>query len=480
MPDLSEQTIGELQSLMEKGELSSIELVDFYLDRIAQVDKEGPKINSILELNPDVREIAEALDAERSEKKCRGPLHGIPIIVKDNIDTADKMHTSAGSLALENHYASEDAFLVQKLRAAGAIILGKANMTEWANFMTENMPNGYSSRGGQVLNPYGPGRFDVGGSSSGSAAAVAAGLASAAVGTETSGSILSPASANSLVGIKPTVGQISRSGIIPISHSQDTAGPIARSVADAALLFWAMAGKDPKDPATLRSNRRFPANVSPPYPSGEIRGLRIGVPREPYYDSLHADRLKIMEEAIRALRDLGVEVIDPVLLPSKEGGEDYTVLPYEFKPDLNAYLAKVESHLPVHSLNDLIRFNNERPEKALRYGQSLLLAAEEKSGSLTEGEYLRSRLNDLRRSRKEGIDRAIYEHNLTALLFPANYGAGIAAKAGYPSITVPGGYTPEGEPFGVTFTARAFEESALIPIAYAFEKYTRHRKPPTL
>lgn len=480
MSDLSEKTIGELQSLMEKGELSSIELVDFYLDRIAQVDKEGVKINSILELNPDVREIAEAFDAERNEKKSRGPLHGIPILLKDNIDTADKMHTSAGSLALENHYASEDAFLVQKLRGAGAIILGKANMTEWANFMTENMPNGYSSRGGQVLNPYGPGRFDVGGSSSGSAAAVAAGLAAAAVGTETSGSILSPASSNSLVGIKPTVGQISRSGIIPIAHSQDTAGPIARCVSDAALLFWTMAGKDPKDPATLRSSSHFQANDSPPYPSGEIRGLRIGVPREPYYDSLHVDQMKIMEEAILALHDLGAEVIDPVLLPSKEEGEDYTVLLYEFKPDLNAYLTKVESHLPVHTLNDLIRFNNERPEKALRYGQSLLLAAEEKSGSLTEGEYLRSRLSDLRRSRKEGIDRAMREHHLTALLFPANYGAGIAAKAGYPSITVPGGYTPEGEPFGITFTARAFEEPSLIPIAFAFEKETRHRKPPRL
>lgn len=469
--------INEISLALAHKRLSICQMVTYFLERIASVDQAGPCINSVLEVNPDAMHIAEALEAEYRTQGPRSLLHGIPVLLKDNIDTADKLHTSAGSLALTDSYAPEDSYVAAKLRQAGAIILGKANMTEWANFMTNNMPNGFSSRGGQVLNPYGPGKFDVGGSSSGSGAAVAAGLCQVAVGTETSGSILSPASANSIVGIKPTVGLISRYGVIPISHSQDTAGPMARTVADAAALLSVLVGCDERDPATLTSKGRHFNDYTQFLQSSSLQGARIGIPRD-YYRWLGDDRMPVIEEAIGALQQAGATIVDPVEIPSAKEKSDHTVLVYEFKPNLNAYLQRLKSHVPVHSLQDVVEFNARDPERTLKHGQTLLIASQEKSGRLTEPEYLQARLRDLRNSREEGIDYVMEQHSLDALLFVNNFGAGIAAKAGYPSITVPAGYTAEGLPVGATFTARAYEEPKLISLAYAFEQVTQSRRPP--
>lgn len=470
--------VAELQSALAQGTITSQQLVLFYLQRIAAHDQAGPRINSVLEVNPDAIQIASALDLERQQRGARGPLHGIPVLLKDNIDTGDKLHTSAGSRALANSYAPSDSTVASRLRQAGAIILGKANMTEWANFMTVGMKNGYSSRGGQVQNPYGPGKLDVGGSSSGSAAAVACSFAAVAVGTETSGSILSPASANSLVGIKPTVGLISRSGIIPISHSQDTAGPIAKTVADAATLLTALAGTDPSDPATYGS-QGSQVDYRQYLDRDALRGARIGVPRS-YYQRLDAERLAVMEQAIADLRSAGAVLVDPVEVQSAAGQWDSKVLVYEFKPNLNAYLGRLAPHLPVHSLRELIGFNQANAETMLKYGQTLLIESEATSGSLADAEYIASRLRDLQQSIDQGIDLVMEQQRLSALLFPGNWGAGIAARAGYPSITVPGGYAASGTPLGVTFTARAWAEPLLIGLAYAYEQATHHRVAPQL
>ncbi len=477
---LEEASIDQLQGAMAEGRLTAKQLVLMYLERIARYDKAGPCLNSILEINPDAIHVAGALDRERERSGPRGPLHGIPVLVKDNIDTADKMHTSAGSMALANSYASEDSFVASQLRKAGAIILGKANMTEWANFMTHNMPNGFSSRGGQVLNPYGPGKFDVGGSSSGSGSAVAANLVAAAIGTETSGSILSPASSNSLVGIKPTVGLVSRYGIIPIAHSQDTAGPMARTVRDAALVLGAIVGCDERDPVTATSLGRYHTDYTRFLNRDGLRGARIGIPRPIYYERLDEERLQIMNRAIAALQDAGAVIVDPVTFPAAKEKFDSTVLVYEFKPNLNAYLQRLSSQVPVHSLAEVIEFNNSHAELALKHGQTLLTASEEKSGTLTEPEYISARLRDLRLCQGQGIDFALKEYELDALLFPANWGAGVAARAGYPSITVPGGYTAEGRPLGITFTASAYSEPTLIRLGYAYEQATGNRRPPKL
>ncbi len=473
-----EATIPQLQERLEKGEITSLELVIYYLKRIAQIDSDGPQLNSVLEVNPDALQIAEALDHERKQKGARGPLHGIPVLVKDNIDTADKMHTSAGSRALANNYAREDSYVAQQLRRAGAIILGKANMTEWANFMSDKMKSGYSSRGGQVLNPYGPGKFDVGGSSSGSGSSVAANLTVVAVGTETSGSILSPASSNSVVGIKPTVGLISRTGIIPIAFSQDTAGPLARTVTDAAILLGALTGVDDRDPASQTSEGRYHTDYTQFLDVNGLQGVRIGVPREVFYDRANEEQLRIMHDAIEVLKAQGAEIIDPVEIPSTKGKLHHTVLVYEFKAALNAYLHQLDHTVPIHSLKELIQYNLEQPDTMLKYGQSILLESENTSGNLTEPTYIESRIRDLELSRDQGIDQVMKEHQLDAVLFPANFGSAIAAKAGYPSITVPGGYTKDGEPFGVTFSARAYEEPKLIKLAYAFEQATKHRVAP--
>ncbi len=477
---LLEATIDEMQEKLEKGEVSSKELVLMYLHRIAQKDKNGPAINSVLEVNPDAVQIAAALDAERKLKGSRGPLHGIPVLIKDNIDTADKMHTSAGSLALKESVAKEDSYVAEALRKAGAVILGKTNMTEWANFMTEEMPSGYSSRGGQVLNPYGPGNFDVGGSSSGSGAAIASNFAAVAVGTETSGSILSPASQNSLVGIKPTVGLISRRGIIPIAHSQDTAGPMARTVRDAVYLLDVLAGNDDRDPAVQNNPESDYTEFAGFLDENGLKGKRIGIAREVYFDYLSGDKLEVMNHAVEQLKALGAEVVDPVEIPSTKNNWKYDVLTYEFKADLNAYLRGVAPHIKVKSLADVIAFNLENSEAALKYGQTILEEAEKTSGTLTEEAYISSLEDDVYFSTEQGIDHVLKEHNLDAIVTPNNFGAGIPAKAGYPSITVPAGYSLENEPVGITFTGTAFSEAGLISMAYAFEQGTKVRKSPLL
>lgn len=481
VPDewIVEKTITELQTAMENGDVKSIDLVKLYMKRIAAYDQDGPKLNSIIEINPDALHIAEAMDVERDRQGSRGPLHGIPVLIKDNIDTADKMHTSAGTLALAENYASEDSFVAQKLREAGAVILGKTNLTELANFMTENMPNGYSSRGGQVLNPYGPGKHDTGGSSAGTGAAIAANLATVGIGTETSGSILSPSSQQSLVGIKPTVGLISRTGIIPIAHSQDTAGPMARTVRDAALLLGVLTGLDKEDPATYTSASYIQTEYTKYLDPQGLQGARIGIARQ-FYKELKEEELAVMERAIQVMKDQGAEIIDPIEIPSFDAAWDYNVLIYEFKSDLNAYLQKCGANVPVKNLKDLIAFNKQNEEATLKYGQTLLEESDNTSGTLTEPEYINSRLNDLELSRDQGIDAVMRQYQLDALISPANLGAGIPAKAGYPSITVPGGYAVDGEPLGITFTGLAYSEQKLIKLGYAFEQATNYRQPPKL
>ncbi|WP_274435906.1 amidase family protein [Alicyclobacillus sp. ALC3] len=477
--DLAKASIRELQLQMTTGQLTSVELVSVYLTRIAALDKTGPALNAVLEVNPDALQTAEALDAERRRQGPRGPLHGIPVLIKGNIDTGDKMHTTAGSRALANCYAKTDSLVVKRLRAAGAVILGKTNLTEWANFMAENMSNGYSSLGGQVRNPYGPGTHDTGGSSAGTGAAIAASLAAVGVGTETSGSILSPSSQNSLVGIKPTVGLISRTGIIPISFSQDTAGPMARTVEDAAVLLGAMTGVDPDDPATGSSLGVALTDYTVFLDETALKGARIGIPRDPFYTELPEAKQKVMDGVIAQLTELGATVVD-VDLPKAALGEDINVLVYEFKSAINAYLGGVGTNVPVHSLAELIAYNEAHSAEMLRYGQAVLVKSEETSGSLTESAYIESRLRDLRVTREEGIDGLLTSHKLDALLFPNNWGAGVAAKAGYPSITVPAGYTPDGEPVGMTLTGTAFSEPTLIRLAYAYEQGTHHRVEPAL
>ncbi|WP_456272322.1 amidase [Bacillus sp. AK031] len=474
---LPEAVIEDIQQKLHNNEITSEDLVLMYLDRIAEFDLSGPGINSVIEMNPDALHIAASLDYERKTKGSRGPLHGIPVLLKDNIDTGDNMHTSAGSLALAESYAKEDAFLVKKLREAGAVILGKTNLTEWANFMAEKMPTGYSSRGGQVLNPYGAG-FMVGGSSAGSAAAIASNFAAVSVGTETSGSILSPASQNSLVGIKPTVGLISRTGVIPISHTQDTAGPIARTVTDAAILLQALQGVDGKDAITA-ANELLDTNFVEHLLQDGLRGKRIGIARSTYFDYLNESQLEIMNEAVAKLADLGADVIDSVEIPSTEADWDINVLLYEFKSGINSYLKNVDPSVGIRSLSDVIRFNNETGEAALKYGQKVMEESEATKG-LLDPAYLNSLEKDHYLSRESGIDAVMKEQRLDAIVFPNNFGAMIPAKAGYPSITVPAGYTTEGEPVGITFTGKAYSEPSLIEIAYSYEQGTKHRKPPVL
>jgi amidase len=477
---MPEPTIHDLQAAMAAGRLSAAELTRDCIARIEATDRNGPKLNAVLEINPDAVALAAARDAERRAGEARGPLHGIPVLLKDNIATADRMHTSAGSLALADSIALEDAFCAQRLRAAGAVLLGKANMTEWANYMATAMPAGYSSRGGQVVNPYGA-RLSPGGSSSGSAVAVAAGLTPVAVGTETSGSILFPANQNALVGIKPTVGLISRSGIIPIAASQDTAGPLACTVTDAAILLGAMTGVDPRDPATRASRKRVPADYARSLDRDGLRGARLGVPRAVYFEGLGADELRLVEAAITTLRQLGAEVIDPADIPTARQVAEFSsdAMLYEFKRDLNRYLAGLGPDAPIGSLLALIRFNEARPREMLRYGQVRLLAAQASNGVRAET-YRHSRGEDLRLSRAEGIDPVLAQHRLDALVFPLRAGAAIGAKAGYPTIIVPAGFTGDGAPVGVSLLGPAWSEPTLIRLAYAFEQATQHRRPPAL
>ncbi|MEH7154773.1 amidase family protein [Neobacillus drentensis] len=473
---LEETTITQIQEKFEKGELTSKELVLMYIHRIAAYDG---RLHSILEVNPNALQIAESLDAERKKNGPRSRLHGIPILIKDNIDTHDKMHTSAGSLALKDSIALHDSFVAEQLRSSGAVILGKTNMTEWANFMAIGMKSGYSSRGGQVLNPYGPGKFDVGGSSSGSGAAIAANFATVAVGTETSGSILNPACQNSLVGIKPTVGLISRRGIIPIAHTQDTAGPMARTVEDAAILLNALCGSDERDPIT-KTNPFLNFDFTESLLKNGLKGKRIGLAWKGFVEILSEEKQLVIHTSVEFLKKSDAFVVEDIELPSANANWKYDVLTYEFKPDLNAYLNNLHPSIPVRTLADLIEFNHNHKEQMLKYGQAVLIESEETSGSLTEAAYIEALEFDLYHSKKQGIDFVLEKYKLDAIVFPSDEGSHISAKAGYPSIAVPAGYTEEGEPVGITFAGTAYSEPTLIEIAYAYEQLTKFRKAPIL
>ncbi|MEK5252675.1 amidase family protein [Paenibacillus sp. FSL F4-0125] len=478
--EIVEATIPEIQAALESGDITSKQLVLMYYERIADHDKNGLTINSVLEINPDALFIAESLDVERAIKGSRGPLHGIPVLLKDNINTGDKMHTSAGSLALANSFAGEDAFVVTKLREAGAIIMGKANMTEFANFMTNGMPSGYSSRGGQVLNPYNI-STPTGGSSAGSAVAVACNFCTVSVGTETSGSILNPGNLGSIIGIKPTVGLLSRSGILPLSNTQDTAGPMARTVRDAVLLLNAMLGNDNHDAAMGTNVGKIHEDYTIFLDENGLQGARIGIPRDYYFEELTDEQLALFNASVDRMRELGATIIDPADIKTAREISYSSVVLNEFKTALNAYLSRLGPEAPMRTLKDIIDFNHAHPVETLRYGQATLIDAEyTTSGTQTEPNYLRHRATDLKLCKEEGIDATMKEYNLDALLFPADFGARITSRAGYPSIVVPSGYTSAGAPFGVTFSAKAYQEPTLIKLAYAYEQHYKVRKAPSL
>lgn len=477
---IEEATIHELQDAMNRGDITSRELVMYYMYRIATFDQDGQKLNSISEINPDAIFIAEALDHERKTQGIRSNLHGIPVLLKDSIETHDKMRTTAGALALESYTSSKDAILVQKLRKAGAVIIGKTNMTEWANGVSSTMWAGYSSRGGQVLHPYGD--FFVGGSSSGSAVAVASNFTSCAVGTETSGSILSPSVQNSIVGIKPTVGLISRTGIIPYSYSQDTAGPMARTVADAALLLSSLTGKDDTDPATWK-NEQDNIDYTAYLDLDGLQGARIGVFRktipEHFRDTDEYDDT-LFNNAVKELMNGGAYITEDIEIPSFNKKWEWNKLNLEFKHGIDHFLQGTPSHVPVHSLSELVNWNDQHSDKALKYGQDMLEYRNQLSNPLKNAKYILEAITDLYFSQQQGIDYAIEKYNLDAIMFPAYVGADICARAGYPSVAVPAGYKANGRPFGVTFAGTAFSEPTLIRIAYAFEQRTKHRKKPML
>lgn len=470
---LDEMSIKKLQQEMAEGKLTAEELVLMYKENISLRDQ---NTNAVLEINPDALQIAQARDFERSQGRVRSPLHGIPILVKDNMDTNDKMHTSAGSLALKDHYALQDAHVVKKLREAGAVILGKTNITEWANFMSDKMTNGYSSRGGQVKNPYGA--FDVGGSSSGSAAAVASNLAVAALGTETSGSIINPASQNSLVGIKPTMGLASRSGIIPLSHTQDIPGPLARTVEDAVAVFAAIIGHDPEDEITVYADPFEDYAWEQHFNKDGLNGIRFGVPRNLFDEKISAEEREAFEGALEKLRECGAEIVDNIDLGASQEDLGFGVLLHEFKADLNDYLARSNPENPIRSLDDVIAFNNEHSDRMLKFGQNLLEQTNSMTGKLTEREYVEALERNRFLAAEQGIRATLKEAGADALLLPKDYGCNIAAAAGFPSVTVPFGLAETQEPFSITFTGKAFSEPVLIEYAYAFEQAVQGRRKP--
>jgi amidase len=491
---LEEATVAGLQEMMASGKATSESLVSLYLKRIDEIDRSGPGLNAVLETNPDALAIARELDRERREKGPRGPLHGIPILIKDNIDTADRMETTAGSLALLGSKPARDAFVVERLREAGAVILGKTNLSEWANFRSSQSTSGWSGRGGQTRNPYALDR-NPSGSSSGSAAAVAANLVAAAVGTETDGSIVSPASACGIVGIKPTVGLVSRSGIVPIAHSQDTAGPMARTVADAATLLGAMTGPDPRDPATVTSGVRIFKDYREFLKADGLRGARIGVLRSRSFN--FAKKLDpILQNAIEAMKREGAEVIDPVEFPTlgKTDDSEYEVLLYEFKADLEAYFA-ARPGAAVRTLADLIAFDEKNADREMPFFGQEILERAEKKGPLTEKAYLEALAKDRELMRDKGIDAVLAEHKLDALVVLTNGPAhmtdlvngdsfsgsssSLAAVAGYPTITLPAGWV-NGLPVGISFIGRAWTEPELIKLAYGLERALGARKAPRL
>ncbi len=485
-----EATIAGLQERMDSGELTARSLAKAYLARVELIDRGGPGLRSVIEVNPDALALADALDAERRARGPRGPLHGIPVLVKDNVDTADAMKTTAGSLALLGAEPERDAFVVRRLRGAGAVLLGKTNLSEWANFRSTRSTSGWSARGGQCRNPYALDRNPCG-SSSGSAVAVSADLGAVAVGTETDGSIVCPASSNGVVGIKPTLGLVSRAGIVPIAHSQDTAGPLARTVADAATLLEALAGADPRDPATARAPTAL--DLVGALDDGRLEGVRIGVARNMagFHDRVDA----VLEDALDALRDLGAELVDPADVPHATELEEpeLEVLLFEFKADLEAYLGGLGGEAP-RTLAELIAFNEEhRDDEMPLFGQDLFLKANDR-GPLTDPVYVEALATCGRLAREEGIDAVMDEHRLDALIAPSGGPAWVtdpvngdhyvggnttpAAVAGYPSVSVPAGFA-FALPVGVSFIGRAWSEPTLIRIAHAFERVTGHRRPPT-
>lgn len=490
--ELDEATITELQQGMKSGKFTARSLAEKYLARIDAVDKHGPTLNSVIEVNPDALPLADSLDKEFKQKGPRGPLHGLPILIKDNIDTADRLSTTAGSLALVGAKPPKDSFLVQKLRQAGALILGKTNPSEWANIRSSHSTSGWSGRGGLTRNPYVLDRNPCG-SSSGSGAAASANLSAGAIGTETDGSIVCPSSANGIVGIKPTVGLVSRAGVIPISRTQDTAGPMCRTVTDAAILLGALTGSDPDDPATAASSGHSLTEYTQFLDPNGLRGARIGVVRKYFGFNDAVDAL--MEKSLDLLKKQGATLVDPADIDTigKFGESELTVFLYELKADLNAYLARLGPSAPVHTLKDIIDFNDRNREKELPYfGQDLFLKSQEK-GLLTEKEYLDAIENCRKLSRSEGIDAVMDKFKLDALVAPTggpawitdlicgdNPGGGsssAAAVAGYPSVTLPAGFIFS-LPVGISFFGRAWSEPSLIKLAYSFEQASKVRKPP--
>jgi amidase len=490
--ELEEMSISELAEGMASGKYTARSIAEEYLDRIEDIDRDGPTLRSIIELNPDALEIADALDKERNEKGARSLLHGIPILIKDNIDTSDKMATTAGSLALVGSKPLKDAFLVQQLRKAGAVILGKTNLSEWANIRSNHSTSGWSGRGGLTKNPYALDR-NTSGSSSGSGAAVSANLCAAAVGTETDGSIVSPSSINGIVGIKPTVGLISRSGVIPISHTQDTPGPMARTVRDAAIVLGVLAGNDAEDNATSDSRGKSSTDYTQYLKANGLEGARIGVVRK--YFGFHAGVDKVINDALNVLKQQGAVLVDPADIPTigKFDDAEMTVLLYELKLDLNAYFTRLGSSATIHSLKELIEYNEQNAKLEMQYfGQENFLKAEAK-GLLTSKEYIDALKVCRQMSRKDGVDATMKKFKLDALVAPTDSPAWltdlidgdhflggsstIAAVAGYPSITVPAGFV-FGLPIGISFFGDAWSEPTLLKFAYAFEQATHSRKSP--
>lgn len=491
---MPEMTILELQHAMEAGELTARAIAEQYLERIESLDSHGPMIRSVIEINPDALAIADALDEERRAGNVRGSLHGIPILLKDNIGTHDRMMTTAGSLALEGSIAPQDAFIVERLRAAGAVILGKTNLSEWANFRGKRSVSGWSSRGGLTRNPYALDRSACG-SSSGSGAAVAANFCAAAIGTETDGSIVCPSQTNGIVGLKPTLGLLSRSGIIPLAHSQDTPGPMTRTVADAAILLGALTGVDKRDSATRASKRFALTDYTPFLDANGLKGARIGVARK--MAGKNARILEIFETGLDVLRQLGAVIIDPADVPNhdKFNKTEEEVLHYEFKADLNRYLALLGPGAPVRTVQEVIAFNEENKARVMPYfGQEHFTTAQKK-GPLTSKAYRAALAKNHRLTRKEGIDAVMRRHRLDALVVPSGGPAwlidlvngdsinwdvdstSVPAVAGYPHITVPAGYI-FGLPVGFSFFGKAWSEPKLIQFAYAFEQATKVRREP--
>jgi amidase len=489
--ELDEISVVALQNGMTSGKFTARSITEKYLDRIRTIDKQGPAINAIIEINLDAPRIADALDAERKAKGPRGPLHGIPVLIKDNIGTADRMMTTAGSLALLDFVPTRDSAVARRLRGAGAVILGKTNLSEWANFRSSHSSSGWSGRGGQTRNPYVLDRNPCG-SSSGSGAAAAANLAAITIGSETDGSIVCPSSMNGVVGIKPTVGLVSRAGIIPISHSQDTAGPICRTVADAAALLTAIAGADTDDAATRSPARKAFADYTKFLDRGGLRGARIGVVRKLF--EVADNVAPVMKAALDAMKSAGAVLIDPVAIETlgKFDDSELLVLQYEFKADLNAYFAQFPN-APVHSLKEIIEFNEKNRDRELFYFGQDILEQSEKKGPLTDKVYVDALAKNHRMARQDGIDAVMDKHKLDALVAPT---AGPAwpidlvdgdhdtggsstppAVAGYPNINVPAGFV-FGLPVGISFFGRAWSEPTLIKIAYAFEQTVQARKPP--